>query len=337
MWGIIIVDVILGIHLFQTEQYIIGVTYTLSAVGIGIALSCGLYIPLDPSVEWELVGINQLTLVRTAKGGKQYENVITDYRKAEEIAAAWLRRFGYSDAHVTPDRPDNGIDVQSRGAVAQVKNWRSKRVGIADVQRLAGSAEPGQACFFFSANRYTRASYRWAANPDHRVCLFIMQPHGHIVACNYRAKRALWKAPFHMPVSWRPPVSRRSVILDIFSCAVFCVGFALFGWATVDIAMRTKIDVVAISFLAGISLTMLFGCVSMFARPLGNLISDMAHGRRLDVWKAFTPVPDTRDKDLPPDAFVGYGRDRVRSIMIFAADINMRFRVLRRLARARGH
>jgi len=50
-----------------------------------------------------------------------------DDREAEEMAARWLRRFGHTDAVVTPPGPDNGIDVAARGAVAQIKLWRNDR------------------------------------------------------------------------------------------------------------------------------------------------------------------------------------------------------------------
>src|SRR5262245_12525212 len=81
-----------------------------------------------------------------------YRQVVFDDLDAERIAVLWLQRFGHPDARLTRRGPDDGIDVWSKGAVAQVKHRTDKRVGIADVQRLAGAASAGQRRYFFSSS-----------------------------------------------------------------------------------------------------------------------------------------------------------------------------------------
>jgi Restriction endonuclease len=138
--------------------------------------------------------------------------IVSDWYVGEQVAAAWVRRFGWEDAEVTPDGRDNGIDVWARGAVAQVKIWKHKRAGIAEVQRLAGSAKPGQSCLFFSADGYTRAALAWSYHLDHRVALFELLPDGRLVACNWHAWRISQEAPF------RPGPRQSAGVSDSCSC-----------------------------------------------------------------------------------------------------------------------
>lgn len=166
-------------------------------------------IPFAPSVDWDMVLLEQLTYVRTAHGGVQYQTLITGHQHAEEIAASWVRRLGYRDARATAAGPDDGIDVASLGAVAQVKYWANKKVPLKEVQRLAGTAARGQVPIFFARYGYTGPALRWADNPDNRVRLFILQPDGNIVACNYLARRTIWDAPDHVPADHRRAVSYR--------------------------------------------------------------------------------------------------------------------------------
>lgn len=118
-------------------------------------------------------GCSLTELVRSARGGHSYKSLIDSPRKAEEIAAAWLRRFGYRDALVTPVGPDDGVDAGSFGAVAHGK-WTGRPVSAPDVRRLAGTGKPGQARFLFSKSGYTKPALRWAADPERTVKLFIM-------------------------------------------------------------------------------------------------------------------------------------------------------------------
>jgi hypothetical protein len=329
-WFFLLFDGLIGIPIFNSGEYIIGALYILAALGVGGILCYGLYIPRDPSINWDAVLIEKLHFVRTARGGRSYEKIVTDYRKAEEIAASWLRRFGYRDAHMTPDRQDDGIDVESLGAIAQVKNWTTKRVGIKEVQRLAGSAKRGQACFFFAAYGYTKAAFRWAANPDHTVRLFILRPDGNIIACNYRAKRALWEAPFHLPVALRRPTSFWFVLpvsLVLFVDSIFITYVAVFmtirngpGWAV----------------MFGLMAICGFGASAELAgRSVMRVINNAKSHKPLDIRKSFTREVSKQDEGLPADDFVGYIRDPISGLLNMIFDIGVQFRALGRILRAR--
>jgi hypothetical protein len=50
---------------------------------------------------------------------------------------------------------------------------------------------------------------RCAQESTRPVALFILREDGHVVACNYRAKRALWKAVVRLPTTARKPTTVR--------------------------------------------------------------------------------------------------------------------------------
>lgn len=329
-WLFLICDAAWGITILDSGKYTIGISYISAALGVGGVLCYGLYIPPDPSVDWDAVFIEQLRLVRTARGGRSYEKIITDYRKAEEIAASWLRRFGYRDAHVTPDRQDDGIDVESFGAVAQVKNWTTKRAGIAEVQRLVGSAKHGQACFFFAAIGYTRSAARWAANPDSRVGLFILTPDGNIHACNYRARRTLWEAKTHLPVALRRPLTFRD---RFFGSLFMFLSSILFVYMAIYFAI-----------LAGWVLAPIFGLMAictlgvaaeLAGRPIARIIKNVKNHRPLDIRRSFTQEVSREDEGLPSDNFVGYEPSPTLRLFGIIFDLGVQCRTIGRVLRAR--
>jgi Restriction endonuclease len=329
----LVIDGLFGVALITSGQDIEGALCLIAVVGIGATLGYGMHIPRDPSIDWYLVLAEQFILVRTARGGRSYDTIISSYRQAEEIAAAWLRRLGYPDAHTTPDRQDDGIDVEARGAIAQVKNWLKKPVGIADVQRLVGTAKPGQARFFFASHGYTRNALRWAANPDNRISLFILRPDGNIIACNDRAKRTLWTTPLHIPVDRSKTLSPwflipSCIILGMYF--VFVLAFAFYlTVVTHDIVMGIAFSVIAVLvFLCWIDLT---------GGPMIKVAKRVVRHERLNIWEAFTIKPQGKDKGLPPDMFVGYDHRPVFRLIFAVGDLASRCRTLRRLLRARAH
>lgn len=87
----------------------------------------------------------------------------------EDAAADWMKSWGYLDAQRTPTGPDSGIDVQAKGAVAQVKATTSP-VGRADIQRIRGVAHDGREAIFFSLGGYSAGAVEWAE--DAGVALF---------------------------------------------------------------------------------------------------------------------------------------------------------------------
>jgi len=87
----------------------------------------------------------------------------------EQAACDWMYYWGFKDASLTNAGPDDGIDVVSSGAIAQVKSWMTP-IGIADVQRLKGAAHNGRDALFFSLMAYTEAARRFA--DDANIMLF---------------------------------------------------------------------------------------------------------------------------------------------------------------------
>ena len=62
------------------------------------------------------------------------------WREAEEQAAQHMRSMGFPNPHVTANGSDGGIDVDSSGAIAQVK-LHSAPVGRHMIQQLVGRHE----------------------------------------------------------------------------------------------------------------------------------------------------------------------------------------------------
>jgi hypothetical protein len=335
-WASLLAEAVLGLELFASGRDAAGVEYVLAVVAIGGILAYGLHVPLDPSIDWNEVFDEQLTAVRTADGGRVYDDVITDDRKAEEVGAAWMRRFGYTDARVTPPGPDNGIDGNSQRAVGQVKYWTTKRVGIKDVQRLPGAAVLGQASFFFAAHGYTRAVLQWAENPEHRVALFRMEPSGHLIACNYRARRALWLAkPFPSIPTVTPPPGKRRAVREIAFCLMLGAAILCYGW-TAYWVIATHRGVKAEISIVGLAACMLVPFISIMARPIASLAGDARRGRRPGVWKAFTPVPRSQsgpEEHMPSGGFMPFERGPVLRALIAINDARIYLRALRRICR----
>ena len=73
-----------------------------------------------------------------------------------------MRHFGFDDARCTGAGTDGGVDVRSRGAVAQVKAQLTP-VGRPELQALYGVARSeGRRPLFFSLMSYTAAALGWA-------------------------------------------------------------------------------------------------------------------------------------------------------------------------------
>lgn len=175
--------------LFEFKLAILAILHIIATTTTICTLAFGLRIPGAPHIQWDLVEADYILNVSSARGGYFYPRVISTFEDAEKVAASWLRRFGHKDAKATRKGKDNGIDVVAMRAVAQVKWWKTKNVGIVDVQRLVGAANPGQACYFFASRGYTREARTWARGSDHQVALFLLDDSGNVTAANYHAKR----------------------------------------------------------------------------------------------------------------------------------------------------
>jgi len=88
--------------------------------------------------------------------------LVRSWADAEEVAAAWMRWFGYHDAAVTASGADGGVDVVSSAVIAQVKATMAP-VSRPQVQQLAGIASVEQkVALFFSLTSFTREACDWA-------------------------------------------------------------------------------------------------------------------------------------------------------------------------------
>ena len=345
-WGMLLLD---GGELFwryHAPSLAYGIIQALPAVSIPLVLAYGLRIPLDPSVDWARVDHDFLCNVETAVDREVEFPHISDYRQAEEISASWLRRFGYRDAKVSGKSGsghDDGIDVSSVRAVAQVKYWLTKRVGIREVQRLAGASEPGQAKFFFAASGYTKEASRWAALSDQRVALFIIRPNGHLRAENYYAKKAIWFAKFRVPSEFRKP-RRRKVWPEVIFIIFFGLGTGFFLAVLVQLlteshAKGDKAESVAIiTSLTALFLLMFIHASAAVMRRLINAVKSYCRHRKWPGWRSIfvEPPKQIHDAGLPSDYFVGFEVPALLRIAALAIGLRSSLRRCRRLVSSWG-
>src|SRR5438128_6861613 len=88
--------------------------------------------------------------------------LIKTARDAEDVAAEWMRYWGFSDATVTPTGKDAGIDVASTDVVAQVKA-QVVPAGRPEVQKLLGVAEAaGKRAVFLALAGFSADAIAWA-------------------------------------------------------------------------------------------------------------------------------------------------------------------------------
>jgi hypothetical protein len=108
---------------------------------------------------------------------------------AEQVAAEWMRHFGFEDARCTAAGTDGGVDVRSREAVAQVKAQLTP-VGRPELQALYGVARSeSRRPLFFSLMSYTAAAMAWA--DEVQMALFRFDHAGTVEAVNLAAERLL--------------------------------------------------------------------------------------------------------------------------------------------------
>ena len=129
-----------------------------------------------------------IPVVRRSFFGRPKPMPVSDWREAEAVACAWMREFGFRDARLTAGGADEGVDVLSKKAVAQVKWKLSAAIGRPDVQRLFGAAQSAKSKpVFFSGSGYTAAARTWAE--ANGVAAFTLTAHGEIVPITSAARR----------------------------------------------------------------------------------------------------------------------------------------------------
>jgi hypothetical protein len=108
---------------------------------------------------------------------------ITSPHQAELNAAKIMRGWGYLDAKATTGGADGGIDVRSRGALAQVK-WKSSLANRPELQALYGArgSDTTKQLFFFSSAGYSAPAIAYA--DDVGINLFLYESTGKVWPIN---------------------------------------------------------------------------------------------------------------------------------------------------------
>lgn len=96
---------------------------------------------------------------------------ITSWQEAELNALEWMRAAGFADARLTAAGADEGLDIRSSTAVAQVK-YEARDVGRPHLQRLVGARgrRIDLQLLFFTGARYTDQAVAYANGMD--IALF---------------------------------------------------------------------------------------------------------------------------------------------------------------------
>jgi len=113
---------------------------------------------------------SQSTSVRR-EGGWAHHIEVNEWEDAERLAEMHMRHLGYSDARRTNAGADGGVDVESRRAVAQVKD-QSSPVGRHLIQQIYGVAHSRNKKAFFFARRYAPQAVEWARENNVKLYQF---------------------------------------------------------------------------------------------------------------------------------------------------------------------
>ncbi|WP_158778754.1 restriction endonuclease [Streptomyces cellulosae] len=144
---------------------------------------------------------------RAERGAGSQEKVfraraIRTWQDAELAAVDHMRNLGFTDARVTGDGADGGIDVIARDAVAQVKHY-SQPIGVGPIRELRGVADPHHHLLFYASGGYTATARQFA--DERRVALFSLLELGHITPLNDAADRLSARQPPTTGWSWSTP------------------------------------------------------------------------------------------------------------------------------------
>lgn len=107
----------------------------------------------------------------TREGGWAHRIEVNEWEDAERLAEKHMQYLGYTDARRTNAGADGGVDVESRRAVAQVKD-QSNPVGRHLIQQLYGVARSQNKKAIFFARRYAPQAVGWARENDVKLYQF---------------------------------------------------------------------------------------------------------------------------------------------------------------------
>lgn len=132
---------------------------------------------------------------------------IATWQEAERNAAAWMRRWGYVDAHVLPPGADRGFDIRATGGVAQV-TFQGAPIGRRLLQQLVGAqVAPADQMFVFTGTTYSMHAIVYA--DQRNIALFQYDTWGRMKAMNVVAAEV--EAGRRRPLLDRPADRRRSI------------------------------------------------------------------------------------------------------------------------------
>jgi Restriction endonuclease len=111
---------------------------------------------------------------------------ITSWQEAELNALEWMRAIGFADARLTKAGADEGLDIRSSRAVAQVK-YEARDVGRPYLQQLVGARgrRTEMQLLFFTGAKYTEQAIAYANELD--IALFHYKLDGRIQPINASA------------------------------------------------------------------------------------------------------------------------------------------------------
>lgn len=116
---------------------------------------------------WDEIGFEQPSQVPPPS------RLIADPVDAERLAAEWMHWAGFPNVRMTAAGADQGVDVRSDNAVAQVK-FQRQPVGRPALQMLTGVAKhERKQALFFSRSGYSRTAHEWARATDIALFEFI--------------------------------------------------------------------------------------------------------------------------------------------------------------------
>jgi len=117
-------------------------------------------------------------------------------RDGEQTACEWMIFLGFSDAKLTKNGPDGGVDITSSRALAQVK-MEARPIGPSVVQAIFGvSRLHEKRAIVFAQMGFSVAAEKFADQAN--VCLFEFDLQGAVRPVNRHAK-GLWPANLPIP------------------------------------------------------------------------------------------------------------------------------------------
>ncbi len=136
-------------------------------------------------IERRLANAYRTVQSQSGKTGAPPRMTVENWDDAEKLAVEYMKWLGFGDAKKTGSGADEGKDVQSLRAVAQVKDMGTG-VTRPMVQQLYGVASAEKKIPIFFARSYAKTAREWAEK--NRIALFTFTLRGDVKAVSPRAR-----------------------------------------------------------------------------------------------------------------------------------------------------